>query len=403
MFSLSRAQKMNPTRFLIFLLLFAALGLCSAWAEGDVAPGISGELRWGALPTSVTCYFTSQEIKPTQQPFPGEPQAWKKKTVMRFRLECPDFLTSTNTQAASHPRTIAALWNQDDAQLILDTNQDGDLSNDPIWHGDKYEETYNSFKEVALPLQWGDVSLDGKFHLSISRRDSYRVEFLMRRGWVGELRCGKQILPLCISLTQRNGEPGFRMIFRWPAEKMDPRIEDMPERILMRDTFYRMEYKAALRDGKPILTITGAAEKTPGLGTLQVDEKVVPDLVLKRENDPSGSTLLLPESPGGAIALPEGRYNLRFFREGFTSNTVRLQSREPATIDIKAGETLKRDYGVGLKGKVTTRLDYGVLYTDYETKDKAGLPYFLNRETGPSRVKIMQNGKVLHEAAFEYG
>ncbi|HBF34239.1 TPA: hypothetical protein DDW35_06710, partial [Candidatus Sumerlaeota bacterium] len=155
---------MPPIRLsTLFLFFVATFGLAFAFAQEPVTTStVSCELRWEKL-VGEASPRTRENATQEKKPFVGEPQEWAKKKTLRFYVSLSDIGV---TPQDKRKQGLAALWNREDDLLIIDTNGDGDLSNDPIVKAVQIGTNEIRFKDIIFPLRWGDIVLEEKFDLS---------------------------------------------------------------------------------------------------------------------------------------------------------------------------------------------------------------------------------------------
>ncbi len=378
------------------------------------APCASAESGQGEAPPE-------EEIVLTFQPdgFSLPVSVELSRSEVRFRAE-PDFggrniLRGSIPTGMTHSEFIGFAWDQTNAELYVDSNQNLDLTDDP---GQPFSVSYagglrmgHAFQGIHVVVRHGEVAVPYNFNMQFM--GTWFCQANVRSGWRGEATFTDGRYQVTI-VDNFDGQLGLGDHFevkpstlvsavgqRTPVEDTfaffsgiyDPGI---PACIVVDGTPYKVEGSLSETSGGATVRLAFSGVDTP-TGEIRLEGQHIEKLVLRRQDD----TSLLYVS-GNPIRVPTGTYTVHTIAldGGWTSNEPGSRSavivRAGKTAPLKAGGPLKHDVELTTSGA-------SVLLT-YTVRGVGGEAYQVSgSQAKPPEFAVYRGDTRIASGNFEYG
>ena len=402
--------------FFALALLVPLLSAVGAGAQEATTPTMSFQLTCGDMPFSQIRSRASVR--------------WEKNL---FGKE-PDFVGrkvfhGTIRAGESETNRVGLIWDPEKNVLYVDHNQNGDLTDDKPYTGEKDRGSGQNFRRVEIPfpegVETGSWRLDMRLRV-LKGRDEPDWSSAVLSGWRGEIELAgrKYFMAVQDNLDGKIGD-GDRFHIGIPGLEESA----VPGRLCVDGRLYEMSFQ--FEPGNRKILHAAFLETQKFMGECDLTGEGIERLVLieckppdknkggdtrnsagelehgppARPEEVKNGTIAVFERPPKTITVPAGCYLQKIFLSGGPAAGVLISDNwMRPVLEITEGRKSVLRAGAPLRNSVFLRQSRNMLEMRYSLVGRDGEIYRTEGRVDPApRFKVFKGAKQIASGSFEYG
>lgn len=324
---------------------------------------------------------------------------------------------------------VRFIWDPEKRVLYVDQNQNGDLTDDKPYTGDKDSGSGQSFRRVEIPFpeggKTGSWRLDMRLRV-LKGRDEPDWSSAVLSGWRGEIELAgrKYFMAVQDNLDGKIGE-GDRFHIEVPGLGESA----VPGRLCVDGHLYEMSFE--FEPGNRKILHAAFQETQRSMGECDLEGEGIERLVLieckppdknkggdtrnsvdelehgppARPEEVKSGTIAVFEHPPKTITVPAGCYLQKIFLNGgLSAGALISDSWMRPVLEIAEGQKSVLRAGAPLRNSVFLRQSRNTLEMRYSLLGRDGEIYRAEGRMDPApRFKVFKGARQIASGSFEYG